>query len=83
MKRSDGEKVRMRHAIERMRATLNSLEAAMTQNVPFGAQTAEAVTGTALEIAMQVAKHDAFLLVEDTTKCSFCEVDPLRCVEHS
>lgn len=65
MKRSEGEKVRMRHAIERMRASLNSLESAMKQPVPFGAAAAEAITGTALEIAMQVAKHDAFLLVED------------------
>ena len=67
--RSAAEIVRMRHAIARMRWMLQGLESAITQgNTPLGNDTAGAITQQALEIALQVAKHDAYLLAEDDAK---------------
>ncbi len=58
--RREGERVRVRHAIERMRAHLGGLEVALRLPTPIGTEAAEGITRTALEIAMNIAKHDAY-----------------------
>lgn len=64
LSRKEGERVRLWHAIERLRTTLESLEQALTTTHPIGNDVAQAVTMTAQEIAMQIAKYDAFDLAE-------------------
>lgn len=68
MKRSEGEHIRMRHSIERMKATMVNLEKAVSFNGPIGNDVSQAVLTTACEIAMQIAKHDAYLLAEEDSK---------------
>lgn len=65
MKRSEGEKVRLRHALSRMRAHVDALMKSLEMPVPIGNETVEAMSRTVFEIAMQVAKHDAYLTKEE------------------
>ncbi len=60
MSRADGERVRLVHSIARMRATLDGLELAIGMGGPVGLEAAQAVILTATEIALQVAKLDAY-----------------------
>ena len=64
MLRSEAERVRLKHAISRMRGILDGLEMAMRLPGPIGYEASNAlVLGTA-EVTGQIAKHDAFVLVE-------------------
>lgn len=65
MKRSDGERERLQHSIGRLRDTLDGLERGMLLGGPVGQEAAQAVMQTAMEIATQIARLDAFELVED------------------
>lgn len=67
MKRSDGEQVRLEHSIKRMRNAVDSLELNVRLSGP-ASETAAALVQTALEVAMQVAKLDAFELAERDDK---------------
>lgn len=68
--RCEGERVRMRHTLARMRATLENFEVSLgiaseTQpNLPVGGDSADAITRTAIELATQIARHDAFVHAE-------------------
>jgi hypothetical protein len=55
----------MRHAITRMRATLDNLEIGIRSGFPLGSDMAQSVTGTAVEIALLIAKADAFALAAE------------------
>lgn len=62
--RVEGERERLRHAIDRMRTTIDSVARALDLGGPIGADSSGAITTTALEIATRIAIHDAFELVE-------------------
>jgi hypothetical protein len=62
VKRSDGEKVRLAHVLDRMRAMLESFYVPKTG--PIGQDVAQAIQLTANEFASIIAKHDAYELAE-------------------
>jgi hypothetical protein len=62
--RSDDERARMKHTIDRLRATLDAVEVALALRGPFGTEAAQAITQTSTELACQIAKHDAYELAE-------------------
>jgi hypothetical protein len=64
MSRSQGERTRLEHSLKRARAQLDCIETALRLPGPIGADVAQAIVLGALEIAMQVARHDAFELAE-------------------
>lgn len=61
--RAQGERTRLVHSIERMRNVLVSLEKALQLPGPIGQEAGQALTQTAVEMAAQIARHDAFELV--------------------
>lgn len=63
MKRSDGEITRLEHSIKRLRVAVDSVELNV-RLTGSASDTAAAMVQTALEVAMQVAKLDAFELAE-------------------
>ena len=71
--RCEGERVRMRHTVERMRAVLENFETSISlasgtqPNLPIGNDCADAITRTANELATQIARHDAFVHAEEDT----------------
>lgn len=64
MRRSQGERERLRHSITRLRTTLDSLETGLKMGGPVGNEAIGALVTGALEVSLQVAKLDAFELVE-------------------
>lgn len=62
MTRAEGERTRLRHSIERMRAHLVSIEIGLRLQGSLGTEVAQTVMQTASELGMQIAKHDAFVL---------------------
>lgn len=58
--RQDGERTRLAHSIPRLRAILDGLEVAMRGTYPIGTDVAQAVVEGALNVAMTIARHDAF-----------------------
>ena len=64
MKRSQGERVRLGHSIARHRAQLDGIDTALKLPGPIGAEIAQAIVQGALELAMQITRHDAFDLAE-------------------
>lgn len=61
--RTEGERIRLREAIPRMRALLDSLEVSLRYEVPI-IETGHALVQAAGTLATTCAKHDAYLLVE-------------------
>lgn len=64
-KRSAAEKVRIEQSIQQMRWMLFSVEKALEKDAPIGSDTAGAVMSQSTSIALQIAKHDAYLLAEE------------------
>ena len=65
MKRSDGERVRAEHVIKRLRGCLDGVEIALRDmNTPVGHEAGQAVTGAAVELAVLLAKLDAYQRAE-------------------
>lgn len=64
---SVGERVRLTHAIDRMRTSLDSLELFVKRfdNQPLGQETAQSMMSTAWEIASSIVKHDAAIAFEE------------------
>lgn len=62
--RRDGERVRLEQAIGRMRANLGGLEIALRLGGHIGTEVAQGVMNGAVDIAMTIAKHDAYDQVE-------------------
>lgn len=63
MKRSEGERIRLEHSTKRMRDALDSIEL----NIRLGGPASEAASTlvqTAIEVAMQIAKLDAYDIAE-------------------
>lgn len=57
-----GERRRLAHDLDRMRASIRSLEIAMGLSGPIGAEAGEAIATCAVSIATTIAKHDAYEL---------------------
>lgn len=65
MKRSDGERVRAEHVIKRLRGCLDGVEIALRDDMaPVGLEAGQAVSQTAVELAILLAKLDAYQRAE-------------------
>ena len=64
MNRSQGERVRLEHSLQRLRAQIDAIEVALRLPGPVGLDIAQGLMEGAGEIAMQIAKHDAYDLFE-------------------
>ena len=65
LSRADGERIRARHALARLRACLEATEIALRDDrSPVGYGAAQAVTETAVELAMTLARLDAYARAE-------------------
>lgn len=61
--RRSGERTRLAHALQRLRAQIGSVEIAMRGDYPIGTDVAQGLVEGALDVAMTIARHDAFELV--------------------
>ncbi len=69
MKRSDGERLRLQHAIAHARGALDSVELGMSfKGGAIGTEVAQTLTISAIAVAMNIAKYDAFILAESDAK---------------
>lgn len=67
------ERTRIKHTVSRLRAMLDSLEIALTMPGPIG-EAGNAIAQTGTEIAVEVARADAYERVEhDVTEACQCE----------
>lgn len=67
MKRSDGERERARHILKRFHSIVKAVEFALDdESSPPGYDSGEAVTRTAVELAVVLAKLDAYMRTEQT-----------------
>ncbi len=64
MKRSDSERVRLKHALTRMRATIDNIEIGAKFNSFIGQEAAQACVQSAFEVSTLISKIDAFELAE-------------------
>lgn len=60
-----GERERLAHSIARLRGALRSLEIGLGAGGVIGLDAAHAVAHTGVEIACQIARHDAYLFAEN------------------
>lgn len=65
MKRSVGERIRLKHSIARLRTTIDSVEKSLTLPGCVGLEASGALLSVTAEVAMQIAKLDAYELVEE------------------
>lgn len=63
--RAEGERIRIRHAIQRMRAILDSVETTIEVAVPPGPDVAQAIAHSGVDLACSIARLEAYLRVED------------------
>lgn len=68
MSRSQGERTRLEHSLQRQRARIDAIEIALRLPGPIGGDIAQGIVQGALEIAMQIAKHDAYEIAEQDAK---------------
>ena len=66
--RKEGERTRLEHSLPRLRAHIDAIELALKLPGPIGVDVAQGLVQGALEIAIQIAKHDAFELAEHDAK---------------
>lgn len=65
MKRSEGERVRARHILQRFHGIVKAIELALEDgSTPVGYDSGEAITRTAVELAVVLAKMDAYERME-------------------
>lgn len=64
MKRSDGERERIRHHIDRLRATLSAVERAIEGSEIPGPDVAQAVAHSGMDLACSLAKLEAYMRAE-------------------
>jgi hypothetical protein len=65
MKRSEGERIRARAVLDRLRACIRGIELALDdEGTPVGNEAGQAVTQTAIELAVMLAKLDAYQRAE-------------------
>lgn len=64
MTRSAGERERLAHSLSRLRASVESVEMALALGGPVG-QDAQVIVQTAVEVASQLWRLDAFQLAEE------------------
>ena len=65
MKRSAAERVRLQHALGRMRSCIDSIEIALAQTAPPGTQEAQSILETAGTVVIGLAKLDAYQRAEE------------------
>lgn len=68
--REEGERIRLRHTVEHLKAVVDSIEVALRLEGPIGTELAQTLTQVAIAGAMQIAKHDAFAMAANDTKGS-------------
>lgn len=64
MTRAEGERERIRHVSERLRASLVNLDTALRLKGHLGADNSEAIQNSAAELARHIAAHDAYVWAE-------------------
>ena len=63
--RSDGERERAKHIISRLRRCIDGLETGLRDySTPIGLEAGEAITQTSIELAVVLAKLDAYMRAE-------------------
>lgn len=67
--RSEGEVVRIRHALERLRSTIEAVEVSLKCPGPPGVADAQAVLEAAGVVTIGLAKLDAYRRAEDGWHC--------------
>jgi len=68
MKRSECERIRICHALDRARATLNAIDIALRVDAPVGIDLAQQVVAMGTDIGLLLAKLDAYQRAEDDAK---------------
>ncbi len=66
--RIKGERERLAHAIKRLRGIIEGLEISLRLPGPIGADAAQAIHTSALEITASIARHDIFSMLEPERK---------------
>lgn len=65
MKHSEGERIRAKHVLDRLRACIKGVEIALQdESTPVGNEAGQAVTQNAIELAVLLAKLDAYQRAE-------------------
>jgi hypothetical protein len=64
MKRSEGERFRATHAIGRLQSNLKALERSLREGGAIGYDAGNAITQTAIELAVILARLDAYTRAE-------------------
>ena len=64
MKRSEAERVRIAHAIKRMRATLDAVEMTLDVDAPPGPDVQQAIAHSGLDLACSIARLEAYMRAE-------------------
>lgn len=73
MKRSEEEATRILHELDRLEKTVVALRKAVVLDGPIGTEAAQAISQSALSVAMMVARHDAFDRLEtERAECEAC-----------
>lgn len=68
MKRSDGERIRVKHTIVTVRSTLDAIEIALAdRGNPMSSDGAQAIATMAILLAMQISRVDAYMRAEEDT----------------
>lgn len=75
--RADGERVRIKHAISRMRTILSQVESTLDVDAPPGPDVGQAVAHAGVDIACHIARLEAYMRVDngvdnDVFMCRYC-----------
>lgn len=62
--RSDGERIRIAHALVRLRTILDQLESTLDVDTPPGPDVGQAVAHAGVDIACQLARLEAYMRAE-------------------
>jgi len=73
--RSDGERERAKHIVSRLRGCLEAIEIGLKDPLPIGNEAGEAVTKTAIELAVVLAKLDAYSRMEADQMSNVCNLN--------
>lgn len=65
MSRASDERERLVHELERMRATVKGVETALKCGGVIGAEAGQALTTTAVALAVTIARHDAYIFAAE------------------
>jgi hypothetical protein len=63
--RVEGERLRLNHNLAWMEKHIQSITLALRMNVPLGSEVGQGIVQCALNVALAIARHDAFLLIKE------------------